>query len=452
MKLAIIGGGGFRVPQIFQAVSGAGTDLELAQIVLHDVSPQRLAVMADVLEQAGREMPRPVPVTTTTDLDDALRGADFVFVAIRVGGTAGRVVDETLALEHGVLGQETVGAGGLAYALRTVPVARALAHRVAAVAPQAWVISFTNPAGIITQAMREVLGARVVGICDTPIGLVRRAARAVGRTPPEVGFDYVGLNHLGWLRTLVVDGHDELPGLLADDERLDIMEEARILGFDWVRALGAIPNEYLFYYYRHRAAMGRIGSGDPTRGQFLDEQQRRFYRAAQATPERAYRLWDEARHDRESSYMGESRPAADRFARRAADVEGGGYQEVALDLMTALATGRATTMILGVGNTDLPGGALVPELGSDAVLEVPCTVDAAGIRPHRIAPVAAEMAGLMLRVKAAEELVLRATAEGSRALAWRALAAHPLVDSVAVAHRLLEAYCAHEPQVAAALR
>src|SRR5690606_1674670 len=131
------------------------------------------------------------------------------------------------------------------------------ARQIATHAPKAWTINFTNPAGILTEAMRQVLGNRVVSICDTPIGLVRRVASAVGQDPRDVAFDYVGLNHLGWLRTLVVDGTDRLPELLADDTRLDTIEEARLLGFDWVRALGAVPNEYLFYYDRHREALAR---------------------------------------------------------------------------------------------------------------------------------------------------------------------------------------------------
>ncbi|MGO4430119.1 6-phospho-beta-glucosidase, partial [Streptomyces sp. MCAF7] len=144
----------------------------------------------------------------TTDLDDALRGADFVFSAIRVGGLAGRARDERVPLAEGVLGQETVGAGGVLYGLRTLPVALKIAERIAAVAPDAWVINFTNPAGMVTEAMQRVLGDRVIGICDSPVGLCRRAARALGADPGRASYDYVGLNHLGWLRGVIVDGRD----------------------------------------------------------------------------------------------------------------------------------------------------------------------------------------------------------------------------------------------------
>lgn len=454
MKLTLIGGGGFRVPQIFEAVSAAEAGIRVTELCLQDTSGERLDVMRHVLATLGASLAAPPRVSTTTDLTEALRGADFVFSAIRPGGTAGRVRDEHTALELGVLGQETVGPGGLAYALRTVPYAVDLARQVAQEAPDAWVINFTNPAGIITEAMREVLGNRVIGICDTPIGLMRRAVRAVERDPGEISFDYIGLNHLGWLRTLTVDGTDVLPDLLASDERLDAIEEARLFGFDWVRALGALPNEYLFYYYSHREALARISGGEPTRGEYLDQQQRDFYQAAAAAPEHAFELWDQARHARESSYMGESRAEEERFGRRAEDVAGGGYQEVALDLMTGLTTGDAATMILGVGNDARGPGAelIVPQLSPGAVIEVPCSVDTDGVHPHAIAPLSGEMAGLIVQVKASEQLVLRALAEGSRELAWRAFANHPLVDSIAVARQLVEAYCAATPEVGARLR
>ena len=179
MKLVIVGGGGFRVPQIVevlaQARAGAGSHAHLVvdELCLYDVSARRLSAMRAILTDLA--FPHAPAVTTTTELREAVRGADFVFSAIRVGGTGGRIVDERVALDQGVLGQETVGPGGYAYAFRTIPVAVDLARVVRDLAPEAWVINFTNPAGIITQAMRTVLGRRVVGICDTPIGLVRCA-------------------------------------------------------------------------------------------------------------------------------------------------------------------------------------------------------------------------------------------------------------------------------------
>src|SRR5699024_2297848 len=206
------------------------------------------------------------------------------FSAGREADAETHTFDERVALGLGLLGQETIGPGGLAYALRTIPVALDIARTVAQVAPGAWVINFTNPAGIVTEAMRSVLGDRVVGICDTPIGLVRRVGRLLGvdLVAGERGahFDYVGLNHLGWLRSVTVDGTDRLPELLADDAALEEIEEARLIGKDWVRADGALPNEYLFYYLHTSAAIERITGAATTRGEFLAKQQGDFYLAA----------------------------------------------------------------------------------------------------------------------------------------------------------------------------
>lgn len=445
-KLTIIGGGGFRVPQVVAAVCAEDAPVRIDEVHLHDVSAERLHVMARVCAQLTEGMARPPRVVVGTDLDDAVTGADFVFSALRVGGTAGRVLDERVALDLGVLGQETVGPGGFAYALRTLPYVRQLAERVRLLAPDAWVISFTNPAGMVTEAMRAVLGERVVGICDTPIGLVRRAAAAVGATADGVDFDYVGLNHLGWLRSLQVDGVERLPGLLADDAALDRVEEARLMGFDWVRAVGALPNEYLYYYDFTREATARIRSGGPTRGEYLDVQQGDFYAEAAADPADALGIWRRTHAAREASYMAESRSEAERDARRPEDLAGGGYQQVALDLMAAVVTGMPATMILDVANDGT-----VPGLPDDAVVEVPCTVDAGGVHPHKVAPLQGPMLGLVQQVKAAEQLLLAASAERSPELAWRAFAAHPLVDSVDVARRLVEGYRAAHPGVAAAL-
>lgn len=446
MKLTIIGGGGFRVPQIFEAISTDGDHARVTELCLYDVSRERLDTIFAILEQLAPALPNPPKVSYTLNLDDAVRGAAFVFSAMRIGGIDERILDERTALKLGVLGQETVGPGGLAYALRTLPYAKHLAERVAALAPEAWVINFTNPAGIVTETMRAALGDRVIGICDTPIGLMRRAVSAIGARPEDVTFDYVGLNHLGWLRSIHTDGVDRLPGLIADDSAISTIEEARLMGVDWIRALGAIPNEYLYYYYYNREATERIRQSVETRGEFLRTQQNSFYSEAHSHPDSALALWHSTKHDRESSYMAESRPEKERNSREQSDVDGGGYQTVALDLMTGLTTGRASTMILNVANNGIVEG-----LPDDAVIEVPTTVREGRLEPHAVAPVRGEMLGLMQQLKASEQLIISASLERDATLAWRGFAAHPLVDSVAVARQLLDDYRSAIPGVAAAL-
>jgi 6-phospho-beta-glucosidase len=446
MKLTILGGGGFRVPQVFEAVAADDAAVRIDELVLYDTDASRLGAIRAVIARLEPTLPHSPRVTATTDLDEALTGADFIFCAIRVGGAQGRTFDERIALDLGVLGQETTGPGGLAYAIRTVPVMLKIAERVRVLAPEAWFINFTNPAGIVTESLRRVLGDRVVGICDTPIGLMRRAALAVTGSSSVQTFDYVGLNHLGWLRSLEVDGRDRLPELLADMTLLNGIEEVRLMGVDWVRALGALPNEYLYYYYYNRDAVQRIRASETTRGEFLLRQQSDFYRRAASEPAHALGLWEKTKHERESTYMAEGRPKGEEGAREESDLEEGGYQQVALNLMAALAAGRPSTMILNVRNADTVNG-----LPADSVVEVPCTVDGAGIHPHHIAPVDGHMLGLMQSVKAVEQLTIEAVVNRSSTLAWKAISLHPLVDSVAVGRDLLERYRQEIPGVGAAL-
>ncbi|GAB7033598.1 6-phospho-beta-glucosidase [Streptomyces sp. NPDC021749] len=439
MRLTILGGGGFRVPLVYRALLADPAD-SVSEVVLHDTDARRVAVIAEVLTRLAEGHPAPVPVRVAQSLDEALAGADFVFSAIRVGGTAGRIRDERIPLAEGVLGQETVGAGGVLYGLRTIPVALHIAERVAQLAPAAWVINFTNPAGMVTEAMSRVLGDRVIGICDSPVGLVRRAARAAGLDPAafesgRVGYDYVGLNHLGWLRSLTFEGSELLPRLLGDEAALASFEEGRLFGAEWLQTLGALPNEYLHYYYFRRETLDSLRDTRETRGEFLDRQQGGFFERAAAAggPDAVYALWERTRLEREETYMAHSREASGGWQRDSHDLEGGGYDRVALALMHAIVHDSGTRLILNVRN-----GTTVPQLAPDAIVETVCEVTAHGARPLPCAPLREDQLGLMLQVKAVERAAVTAAVRKDRSAALRALALHPLVDSPAVAARILE--------------
>ncbi|MDX2592239.1 6-phospho-beta-glucosidase [Streptomyces sp. WI03-4A] len=442
MRLTILGGGGFRVPLVYGALLADRAEGRVTEVVLHDLDAGRLHTVARVLAEQASAVGDAPRVTTTTDLDEALRGADFVFSAIRVGGLEGRANDERVALAEGVLGQETVGAGGVAYGLRTVPVAVDIARRVARLAPDAWVINFTNPAGLVTEAMSRHLGDRVIGICDSPVGLGRRIARVLGADPKEAWIDYVGLNHLGWVRGLRVAGRDELPRLLADPGLLVSFEEGRLFGADWLRSLGAVPNEYLHYYYFNRETVRAYQEAEKTRGAFLRDQQARFYEEAGRADVSAIGAWDRTRNEREATYMAENRETSGAGEREADDLSGG-YEKVALALMRAIARDERTTLILNVRNQGT-----LSVLDPDAVIEVPCLVDANGAHPVAVAPLPGHATGLVCSVKAVEREVLAAAASGSRTTAVKAFALHPLVDSVDVARRLVDGYTAVHPGLA----
>ncbi len=432
MKLTIVGGGGFRVPLVHRAL--LADDL-IDHVALLDVDADRLAVVDRVLTAQGA-MPSRLRHTVHTDPSEALDGADFVFSALRAGGTASRVLDERIAAEHGLIGQETVGAGGIAYALRSIPASLDLARTIAQVAPQAWLINFTNPAGMVTEALSAV-HPRVVGICDSPIALGRRAAVALGLDPASVEPDYVGLNHLGWLRRLLVDGIDRLPELLADPDALQTVEEGRLFGPQLIADLGALPNEYLHWFYFRRE--GGTGGG---RGTFLAEQQDRFYRCCPREPDAALAAWDAVRREREATYGAANREAAGGFERAAADLVSGGYEGVALAIMRAIGRDEPATLIL-----NLPNAGRLPELPDDAVIEAPCRVDGSGLHPLPIEPLPDYARGLVTTVKQVERWTIEAAVTGSTRAARLAFTHHPLVDSAAIAVRLLEDYRAALPQL-----
>ena len=430
-RLTILGGGGFRVPLVYGQL--LGPESPISSVVLHDVSASRLAAISRVLTAQGASAATKPEISVTTDLSEALTGADFVFSAIRVHGLAGRVIDERVALAEGVLGQETVGAGGIAYGLRTLPVAEAIARRIALVAPGAWVINFTNPAGLVTEAMAAHLGDRVIGICDSPSALGRRVLRALG--VPSARLNYAGLNHLGWLSAVRVDGEDMLPRLLASGEALSSFEEGRLFGAERLRALGAVPNEYLHYYYETPSLVRAELSAPETRGEFLLRQQDECYaRLARAADPLA--TWQATRRQRDATYL-----ALEGLGERD-DAEGGGYEAVALALMLAIATGTPTDLILNVRNR----GTLAV-LDDAAVVEVPCRVDGSGAHPYPGASIPEHGVGLVKRIKAVERGVLEAASTGSRAVAVRAMACHPLVDSVPIARRLIAEYQRHLPEL-----
>lgn len=471
MRLLIAGGGGFRVPLIYRALASGRFAGMVNGLVLYDVDPSRLEAVIAVIRSMPDAPGARLPVHATTDLPEALAGARMVFAAIRPGGTAGRVADEKVAQDLGLLGQETTGAGGISYALRTIPHMIRLARLMKQHCPDAWLINFTNPAGMVTEALQPVLGRKVIGICDSAGALVQRAARAAGVALPDGRLDgvgYYGLNHLGWLYRLESGGRDVLPELLQDPRALGSFEEGRLFPQPFLAGLGALPNEYLYYYYRQDAARTAMGAMARTRGETIHSQQQELYPRLAAAGADAFRLWEEARRSREEGYLAEARGEGEQ--RDEDDLAGGGYERVALAAMHALSGGGGTQLILNTRNS-LSGGPdttaepttaeptsaepttaepitagpaapvrAIPGLPADAVVEVPCSVSTDGAVPlAQEAPPEPQLA-LLRRVKEVEQLTVRAATDGDRDAALEAFARHPLVDSRELAAQLLAGY------------
>lgn len=442
----IAGGGGFRAPLVYRALCTGPFAGLVDEVVLYDVDPARLAAIEAVLhDMPTPEGSRPA-VVISTDLLQALTGTNVVFAAIRPGGTEGRIADERVALDLGLLGQETTGAGGISYALRTIPHMLDLAEGMRQYCPDAWLINFTNPAGMVTEALVPVLGRKVLGICDSAGGLVQRAARAAGSPLHEGTLDgvgYFGLNHLGWLYRLAPGGRDLLPDLLSDRGALERIEEGRLFGQHTLEKLGCLPNEYLYYYYETEQATEAILKQRETRGASIHQQQSTLYPSLVESAN-AYATWDAARRSREEGYLAEARTHGEH--RDEEDLAGGGYERVALSVMRALSGGGSAQLILNVPNSPVsPSSAgeaevAVPGLPGDAVVEVPCEVTPDGALPLAQERPGGQFLTLMQHVKEVERLTVRAVRDGDRDAAVEAFAAHPLVGSASLGAQLLDGY------------
>jgi 6-phospho-beta-glucosidase len=444
LKIAILGAGGVRTPLIVEALARRQKRIGLAELALMDVDAERLEIigwLTDPLTQSGGPQ---FKVLRTTDARAALAGADFVITTFRVGGIASRVVDERVPLRHGVLGQETTGPGGFAMAMRTIPVLLDYLRLMREQCPDAWLVNFANPAGLLAEAaVRSGGWERTVGICDAPMSMQRVGAALLGVPSDELYLDYFGLNHLGWVRAALHDGRNHLPQFIEMIRRMGSLSGLPFDG-EFLAELGMIPNEYLFYYYRSREAVANILAAGQTRGEQIAAWNAQLFDAlgrqrAAGDIEgmgRTYRAYIERRGD---TYMtGETgqRHNLDRLPPDVLEaVVGEGYAGVALDLIEGLIGIRPRPMILNVPNRGAIHG-----MGTDDVVEVPAYVGKGHVWPMAVGAVPAGPLGLMQQVKAYERLTISAAAERSYAKAVQALVVHPLVQDFGIAKAILDGY------------
>jgi 6-phospho-beta-glucosidase len=405
MKVAVVGGGSTYTPELVDGFARLTAGLKVTELVLVDPDETRLAVVGPVSARIMRRHGHPARVRWTTSLDDGLDGAGAVLLQLRVGGQAARHRDETWPLECGCVGQETTGAGGLAKALRTVPVVLDIAERARRRAdPGAWIIDFTNPVGIVTRALLDA-GHRAVGLCNVAIGFQRLFARLLGVEPGEVALDHVGLNHLTWERAAFVDGADRLPELIAG-HGAEIAERTG-LPASVLHEVGAVPSYYLRYFWAHDAVV-REERDRPTRAQEV------------------------ARLERELLAM-YADPALDTKPELLGERGGAFYSEAAVALLAALVSDAGDTQVVNVRNAGT-----LEFLPDDAVIEVPAVIGAAGAAPVPLAPLAPLMRGLVAHVSAYEELAVDAALRGGRDRVRAALLAHPLVGQLDLADGLAD--------------
>ncbi|MFI0719926.1 6-phospho-beta-glucosidase [Streptomyces sp. NPDC021224] len=414
MKLAVVGGGSTYTPELIDGFARLRDTLPVEELALIDPDAHRLELVGGLARRIFAKQGHPGRIVTTSDLAAGVEGADAVLLQLRVGGQAARNQDETWPLECGCVGQETTGAGGLAKAMRTVPVVLDIAEQVRRLAPEAWIIDFTNPVGIVTRALLQA-GHRAVGLCNVAIGFQRRFATRLGVAPEQVHLDHVGLNHLTWERAVRIGGpggEDVLPKLLSehgDDIAADLHLPRPVLD-----RLGVVPSYYLRYYYAH------------------DE----VVRELRTTPSRASQV---AAMEKELLEM-YGDPALDEKPELLAKRGGAFYSEAAVALAASLLrpTAEGDVQVVNTYNNGT-----LPFLADDAVIEVPATVGPQGAQPLPVPPLEPLFAGLVANVTAYEDLALDAALRGGRDRVFTALLAHPLVGQYDLAEQLTDRLVAH---------
>ncbi|MFF4038923.1 6-phospho-beta-glucosidase [Streptomyces sp. NPDC001816] len=413
MKLTVVGGGSTYTPELIDGFARLRDTLPVEELVLVDPAAERLELVGGLARRIFARQGHPGRIVTTSDLDAGVEGADAVLLQLRVGGQAARRQDETWPLECGCLGQETTGAGGLAKALRTVPVVLDIAERVRRTNPRAWIIDFTNPVGIVTRALLQA-GHRAVGLCNVAIGFQRKFAAMLGTDPKDVHLDHVGLNHLTWetgVRLGGPEGANVLPKLLAENG--DAIADDLRLPRPLLDRLGVVPSYYLRYFYAHDAVV----------------------RELRTKPSRAEEV---AAMERELLTM-YGDPALDEKPALLAKRGGAFYSEAAVDLAAALLGGGGSPY--QVVNT-LNKGTL-PFLPDDAVIEVQAAVGPTGPVPLPVPDLDPLYAGLVSNVTTYEELALEAALRGGRDRVFRALLSHPLIGQYEYAEALTDQLVAH---------
>ncbi|MFI6849430.1 6-phospho-beta-glucosidase [Kitasatospora sp. NBC_00085] len=418
LKLAIVGGGSTYTPELVDGFARLRDTLPIGELVLVDPAADRLELIGGLARRIFAKQGHGAVVSTTTDVGAGVADADAVLLQLRVGGQAARNQDETWPLECGCVGQETTGAGGLAKALRTVPVVLDIAEKVRRTNPDAWIVDFTNPVGIVTRAL-QAAGHKAVGLCNVAIGFQRRFAGHLGVDPELVRLDHVGLNHLTWERGVTLldapgaaGGREVLPELLSGFGK-EIAEDLR-LPQRVIERLGVVPSYYLRYFYQHDLV--------------VEELKAKGSRAAEVAEieRQLLELYADPALDTKPELLGKR--------------GGAFYSEAAVQLIAALlGTGGSTSV--QVVNTRNDG--VLPFLPDDAVIEVPAEVDAAGVRPRPQRPVEPLYAGLIAGVTAYEHLALDAALHGGRDRVFDALLAHPLVGQIELADRLTDRLLAH---------
>ena len=424
-KVAILGGGGVRTPLVVYGMAQSQAVLDVGELVLFDIDKKRVEAIARLCREVLRNFGIPFQIRTASRIEEAAEGADFVLNSIRVGGIPARARDERIAIEHGLAGQETTGPGGAAMALRTLPVTLAHARIIESIAPLAWFINFTNPAGLITQALTQYTNLNVVGICDTPMELFHRIATAIGEPYADMRFDYAGLNHLGWVRRVLLRDEDITDRILDDTNLLRGIYPAALFDPSLIQTLRLIPTEYLFFYYsQNRAYRNQLQAGS-SRGAELEQLNAELFRqiGSEASSQALVTYRDYLKR-RNASYLKLEAQAGSAFSDFEEESDPfelqTGYHRIALDVMTGLLSNHSLEVVVNV-----PNHGAIDDLQANDVVEVPCDLDRQGVHRRSAGRLPESVLGLVQSVKSYERTIIKAAFSGSFSLARLAMLEYP---------------------------
>ncbi len=402
MKIVIVGGGSSYTPELVAGFIEHYQTLPLSELYLMDINATRLETLAGLSQRMFKHASLPVKVTAGANLQPALENAAFVNCLIRVGGMEARILDEKIPLKYGVIGQETTGPGGMMKALRTIPRVLEIAAGMQRACPDAWLINYANPSGIIAEALGKYGGVRFVGLCSGPKGWIETILHRMGASPERANVDWIGLNHLGFAIRVWVDGMD------CTNQAIEAAAQEWSVDGEWMRTLGAIPASYLRYYYHTEKVVKELQQpGRKTRGEQVKEIEAELLQQY-ANPDL---------HEKPELLKQRG---------------GGGYADVAIAAMESIYHNRGERQIIQALNQGAVDG-----IPADASVELACLVDRAGTHPIRIGEIPLPIRGLIQAVKAYESLTIQAAVEGSPRIAMQALMAHPLTPSWETAKPLL---------------
>jgi 6-phospho-beta-glucosidase len=438
MKITLIGAGGVRTPLLVYGLAAAAEHLKLEELAFWDTDLDRLKMMRRVAEAMGKRAGLRARLNSFSDPQKALEGADYVITSIRVGGIAARVKDENIALAYGLVGQETVGAGGFACAMRNLAAMMDYTKLVERVAPHATIINFTNPVGIISQGLLNHSSVKLIGVCDTPLETFEAVANALGQNPFKLRFDYLGLNHLGWIRGVRDEaGFELLPKILSSKEMIQKCYRHGLFPPEFIQQLGLLPTEYLYFYYFPQKAFENTEKSGQSRGQAITAMNARlFQKLAQAPETQLVEIYEDYLRERNASYFSiEATAGQKRRENQELYSDFSGYERIALLVLQALCSDQPSLIPLTVRNS----GALEDLQTNDAV-ELPCQVSSRGVQVVPVGRAPESIRPLLSQVKEYERLTVRASVEHSSEAALAALVKNPLVAQPEIARQVLKEY------------